>query len=69
MLLSGTQGRIEKIQKEGAESPTLSLEPDCIIITTLEKRLQGLGCYKNVSKIQEKGGGRAPLKRLKRLES
>ena len=41
-----------------------SLQPDCIIIiiiTTLEKRLEGLGSYKNVLKIQEKKGGRGPL--------
>ena len=53
--------RIQKIQKEEAESPTLHLEwklqPDWVIITTLEKRLEGLGSYKNVLKIQEKGGG------------
>ena len=55
--------RIQKIQKEEAESPTLHLEwklqPDWVIITTLEKRLEGLGSYKNVLKIQEKGGGGA----------
>ena len=40
-----------------------SLQPDCncIIITTLEKRLEGLGSYKNVLKIQEKKGSRDPL--------
>ena len=37
------------------------LQPDCIIITTLEKRLEGLGLYKNVLKIQEERGGRGPL--------
>ena len=38
-----------------------SLQPDCIIIATLDKGLEGLGSYKNVLKIQEKKGGRAPL--------
>ena len=39
-----------------------SLQPaDCMIITTLEKRLEGLGSYKNVLKIQEKKGGGGPL--------
>ena len=38
-----------------------SLLRDCIIIRILEKRLEGLGSYKNVLKIQEKKGGRAPL--------
>ena len=60
------QGWIQKIQKEGAESPTLpltektSLPPDCLIITTLEKRLEALGLYKNVLKTQEKRGPRPP---------
>ena len=53
--------RIQKIQKEEAESPTLHLEwklqPDWVIITTLEKRLEGLGSYKNVFKYKKKGGG------------
>ena len=61
------QGWIQKIQKEGAESPTLpptektSLSPDCLIITTLEKPLEGLGLYKKVLKIQEKWG-HSPLR-------
>ena len=38
-----------------------SLQPDCLIKTTLEKRLEGLRSYKNVLKIQEKWGGRASL--------
>ena len=37
-----------------------SLQPDCLIIKTLEKRLQGLGSYKNVLKIQEKTAPSAP---------
>ena len=30
-------------------------------MTTLEGRLEGLGSYKNVLKIQEEKGGRGPL--------
>ena len=44
-------------------SPTgmkTSLQPDCIIITTLEKRLEGLGSYKNVFKLQAKKEAAAP---------
>ena len=37
-----------------------SLQPDCIIMTTIEKRLEGLGSYKNVLKIQEKKEAAAP---------
>ena len=37
-----------------------SLQPDCIVITTLEKRLEGLGSYTNVLKIQEKKEDAAP---------
>ena len=37
-----------------------SLQPDCTIITTLEKWLEGLGSYKNVLKIPEKRGTTAP---------
>ena len=38
-----------------------SLQPDCIIIATLEKWLEVLGLYKDVLKIQEKKGGHGPL--------
>ena len=33
-----------------------SLHPDCRIVTILEKRLEGLGLYKNVLKTRKKGG-------------
>ena len=51
------QGQIQKIQKEGAESlPRIKTS----ITTTLKGRLEGLGSYKNVLKIQEKKGARPP---------
>ena len=51
---------VGKIQK-GAESPTLPLEWKLHFnLITLEKRLEGLGSYENVLKIQEKKGDAAP---------
>ena len=65
-----TRGGFRKFRKKKGPNPPLSLSnanftgkmtSDCIIITTLEKRLEGLGSYKNVLKIQEKKGARGPL--------
>ena len=38
------------------------MKPDCIIITTVRGKLEGLGSYKNILKINDKKGGpAAPL--------
>ena len=58
----GSRKFTEKRGPSPPSSPRMktSLQPDCIIITTLDGRLEGLGSYKNVLKIQKRGGGRGP---------
>ena len=63
------RGRSRKFRKKGLSPPLSpsnenSIQPGCIIITTLKKRLEGLGSHKNVLKIQEKKGGLWPPRPL-----
>ena len=63
------RGGSRKSRKKGPSPPLspstenftfFSLQPDCMIITTLKKCLEGLGSYKNVLKIEEKRGLQSP---------
>ena len=61
-----SRGGSRKFKKKGRvphSPPRIKplLQPGCIIITTLEKGLEGLGPFKNALKIQDKKRGRGPL--------
>ena len=67
------RGRSRKFRKKGPSPPLSpsnenSIQPGCIIITTLRKRLEGLGSHKNVLKIQEKKGAWPPPLNLPMLK-